>query len=123
MKPRVAFQVPNLLRSLVADAALTERELVRRAGAPAARLERYDGQHVVFAPKLMSVDELARGHERAWRAAYSIGSIVRRLSRSRTQLPSRSVAKHASHNCVTCAPESARPIATVGFSNMAFTAF
>ena len=49
--------------------------------------ERYDGQHVVFAPKLMSVDELARGHERAWRAVYSMGSIARRLSRSRTQFP------------------------------------
>ena len=48
--------------------------------------ERYDGQHVVFAPKLMSADELARGHERAWRAAYSMRSIGRRLSRSRTQL-------------------------------------
>jgi radical SAM superfamily enzyme YgiQ (UPF0313 family) len=49
--------------------------------------ERYDGQHVVFTPKLMSVDDLTRGHERAWRAAYSMGSIARRLSRSRTQLP------------------------------------
>lgn len=49
--------------------------------------ERYDGQHVVFSPKQMSCEDLARGHERAWRAVYSMGSIARRLARSRTQLP------------------------------------
>jgi radical SAM superfamily enzyme YgiQ (UPF0313 family) len=49
--------------------------------------ELYDGQHVVFAPLQMSAGELADGHARAWRAAYSMGSITRRLGRSRTQLP------------------------------------
>jgi radical SAM superfamily enzyme YgiQ (UPF0313 family) len=49
--------------------------------------ELYDGQHVVFAPERMSPEELAAGHSRAWRSAYSMGSITRRLGRSRTQLP------------------------------------
>jgi hypothetical protein len=35
----------------------------------------------------MSVQELAEGHERAWRRAYSTGGILRRLARSRLQLP------------------------------------
>ena len=41
--------------------------------------ELYDGQHVVFQPARMSVQALQEGTERAWRAAYSIGSIARRL--------------------------------------------
>jgi radical SAM superfamily enzyme YgiQ (UPF0313 family) len=49
--------------------------------------ELYDGQHVVFRPKLMSVQELQQGHECAWRSVYSFGSIARRLAGSRTQLP------------------------------------
>jgi radical SAM superfamily enzyme YgiQ (UPF0313 family) len=44
--------------------------------------ELYDGQHVVFQPARMSVQELQEGTERAWRAAYSVGSIARRLRRS-----------------------------------------
>ncbi|MDH3583768.1 MAG: B12-binding domain-containing radical SAM protein [Phycisphaerae bacterium] len=39
----------------------------------------YDGQHVVFDPAHMSVDELQRGTERAWRAAYNWSAIARRL--------------------------------------------
>lgn len=49
--------------------------------------ELYDGQHVVFAPARMSVEDLAEGHARTWRSTYSMGSIARRLGRSRTQLP------------------------------------
>lgn len=49
--------------------------------------ERYDGQHVVFQPRQMSVRELQEGHERAWKAVYSRRAIVRRLGHSRTQLP------------------------------------
>ncbi len=49
--------------------------------------ELYDGQHVVFQPKNMSIEELAEGHERAWRKVYGLGAIARRLSRSRIQLP------------------------------------
>jgi radical SAM superfamily enzyme YgiQ (UPF0313 family) len=41
--------------------------------------ELYDGQHVVFQPKQMSVEELQRGHERAWKKAYQWSSITRRL--------------------------------------------
>lgn len=47
----------------------------------------YDGQHVVFEPKRMSVSELQRGHERAWRQVYAYPAIARRLAKSRTQLP------------------------------------
>ena len=49
--------------------------------------ERYDGQHVVFRPALMSPHDLQQGHERAWRGVYSYRSIARRLASSRTQLP------------------------------------
>lgn len=45
--------------------------------------ELYDGQHVVFRPAQMSVTELERGHEWAWRQAYSARSIAQRLWRSR----------------------------------------
>lgn len=41
--------------------------------------ERYDGQHVVFQPARMSIEELERGTERAWKQAYSWRNIVRRL--------------------------------------------
>jgi radical SAM superfamily enzyme YgiQ (UPF0313 family) len=44
--------------------------------------ELYDGQHVVFQPARMSVQDLQEGTERAWRAAYAIGSIARRLRAS-----------------------------------------
>jgi radical SAM superfamily enzyme YgiQ (UPF0313 family) len=49
--------------------------------------ELYDGQHVVFRPAGMTSRELRVGHETAWRDVYSYGSIVRRLAKSRTQLP------------------------------------
>jgi radical SAM superfamily enzyme YgiQ (UPF0313 family) len=49
--------------------------------------ELYDGQHVVFQPKTMTVRELQEGHEWAWKQVYSVGAIARRLARSRTQLP------------------------------------
>lgn len=49
--------------------------------------ELYDGQHVVFQPKLMTVKELQEGHEAAWRHAYKASSIARRLARARIQLP------------------------------------
>jgi radical SAM superfamily enzyme YgiQ (UPF0313 family) len=41
--------------------------------------ELYDGQHVVFQPAQMSVQQLQEGTERAWRHAYSIPSIARRM--------------------------------------------
>ena len=44
--------------------------------------EQYDGQHVVFQPHRMSVQQLAEGHERAWKAAYRWGHIAKRLWRA-----------------------------------------
>jgi radical SAM superfamily enzyme YgiQ (UPF0313 family) len=41
--------------------------------------ELYDGQHVVFQPARMSVDELQRGNENAWKIAYSWRNIASRL--------------------------------------------
>jgi radical SAM superfamily enzyme YgiQ (UPF0313 family) len=49
--------------------------------------ELYDGQHVVFQPRGMGVDELYRGHEAAWKHAYRYSSILRRLGRSRQRIP------------------------------------
>lgn len=46
----------------------------------------YDGQHVVFRPAQMSVEQLQRGAELAWRRTYSLGSIARRLIRTATPL-------------------------------------
>lgn len=42
----------------------------------------YDGQHVVFRPKRMSIQELQDGTEAAWKHAYSARSILRRLPHS-----------------------------------------
>lgn len=47
--------------------------------------ELYDGQHVVFQPKGMSVQELQKGHEWAWRYTYRFRSIGKRLAGSRVQ--------------------------------------
>lgn len=41
--------------------------------------ELYDGQHVVFQPRAMTVQELAEGHERAWKKVYRWSSIAKRL--------------------------------------------
>ena len=35
----------------------------------------------------MSVEELAAGHELAWKRTYSYGAIARRIGRSRIQIP------------------------------------
>ena len=49
--------------------------------------ERYDGQHVVFEPLHMSPQQLAAGHERAWKSVYRYGSIARRLWKARAYEP------------------------------------
>ena len=49
--------------------------------------ELYDGQHVVFQPAQMSVEQLQRGIERAWRQTYSWTSIARRLRVSPASWP------------------------------------
>ena len=51
--------------------------------------ELYDGQHVVFQPRHMSVRELQDGIETAWKHAYSVRSIVRRIRRSPAPWPVR----------------------------------
>ena len=51
--------------------------------------ELYDGQHVVFQPARMTVEQLQRGIETAWKHAYSFPSIVKRLSASPSPLPVR----------------------------------
>jgi radical SAM superfamily enzyme YgiQ (UPF0313 family) len=78
--PRFAIVTPfpntGLYQRLVAE----ERILTRN-------WELYDGQHVVFQPARMSVEELQRGTETAWRHAYSLGSIVRRIRHSPAPWP------------------------------------
>ncbi len=49
--------------------------------------ELYDGQHVVFQPSHMSVQELSEGHERAWKKVYAWSSIARRLWSARNFRP------------------------------------
>ena len=49
--------------------------------------ERYDGQHVVFRPLHMSPEQLAAGHERAWKKVYRYGAIARRLWKARALEP------------------------------------
>ncbi len=40
----------------------------------------YDVEHCVFTPKLMTVEQLEEGTDRAWRATYSTGNILKRLA-------------------------------------------
>lgn len=47
----------------------------------------YDAQHVVFQPKLLTPQQLADGHERAWKRVYTYAAIARRLSKARIDLP------------------------------------
>jgi radical SAM superfamily enzyme YgiQ (UPF0313 family) len=42
----------------------------------------YDGQHIVFQPKNMTVDDLRTGHERAWKKVYRWTAITKRLWRA-----------------------------------------
>lgn len=49
--------------------------------------ELYDGQHVVFRPARMSMNELQEGTEAAWKHAYSFRSIARRISHSPAPWP------------------------------------
>lgn len=49
--------------------------------------ELYDGQHVVFQPAKLSVEELQTGTEEAWKHAYSFRSIARRMAHSPAPWP------------------------------------
>lgn len=78
--PRFAIVTPfpntGLYQRLVAEGRLLTRNW-----------ELYDGQHVVFQPACMSVDELQRGTEAAWKHAYSLRSIARRIRHSPAPWP------------------------------------
>jgi radical SAM superfamily enzyme YgiQ (UPF0313 family) len=49
--------------------------------------ELYDGQHVVFQPLNMTPQQLAAGHERAWKKVYRYNAIARRLWKARAFEP------------------------------------
>ncbi|HEY3914992.1 MAG TPA: radical SAM protein [Verrucomicrobiae bacterium] len=49
--------------------------------------ELYDGQHAVFRPAKLSLEELEQGTESAWKHAYSIRSIARRIGHSPASWP------------------------------------
>lgn len=70
--PRFAIVTPfpgtRLFRRLDGEGRLLTRDW-----------ERYDGQHAVFQPARMSVAELERGTEVAWKHAYGVAGMVRRL--------------------------------------------
>jgi len=51
--------------------------------------ELYDGQHVVFQPKQLTVKELQMGIETAWKHAYSVKSMARRMIKSPAPWPVR----------------------------------
>ncbi|HEY1170485.1 MAG TPA: radical SAM protein [Verrucomicrobiae bacterium] len=78
--PRFAIVTPfpntALYKRLVAEGRLLTRNW-----------ELYDGQHVVFQPKKMSVQELQMGAEAAWKHAYSVRSIVQRIRHSPAPWP------------------------------------
>ena len=63
------------------------RSLVEQQRILSHDFELYDGQHVVFQPRNMSVAELADGHESAWKAVYSWSAIARRLWNARNFQP------------------------------------
>ncbi|MDB6064196.1 MAG: radical protein [Pedosphaera sp.] len=49
--------------------------------------ELYDGQHVVFRPAKLTIEELQQGAEAAWKHAYSFKSIARRIAHSPAPWP------------------------------------
>ncbi len=63
------------------------RELDAQGRIVTRNWELYDGQHVVFQPAQMSVQELQQGTEAAWKHAYSWTSLARRLRRTAAPWP------------------------------------
>jgi radical SAM superfamily enzyme YgiQ (UPF0313 family) len=55
------------------------KELDARGRVLTRNWELYDGQHVVFQPAQMTVEQLQQGTERAWKYTYRWSSMVRRL--------------------------------------------
>lgn len=70
--PRFAVLTPfpgtRLFQDLDSDGRILHRDW-----------SQYDGQHVVFQPANMSVQTLQQGTEFAWRMAYSIPNLARRI--------------------------------------------
>lgn len=73
--PRFAIVTPFPGTKLYADLEREGRILTRDWGL-------YDGQHVVFQPKQMGIDELQYGNEAAWKYAYSARGMWKRLRRT-----------------------------------------
>lgn len=80
--PRYAIVTPFPNTTLFKRLAAENRILTRN-------WELYDGQHVVFQPAKMSVEELQQGTETAWKHTYSIRSIARRIRHSPAPWPVR----------------------------------
>jgi radical SAM superfamily enzyme YgiQ (UPF0313 family) len=78
--PRFAIVTPFPNTALYKRLAAEDRILTRN-------WELYDGQHVVFQPARMSVDELQWGAETAWKHAYSVKSMARRILHSPAAWP------------------------------------
>lgn len=78
--PRFAIVTPFPATQLYRQLEAEERILTRN-------WELYDGQHVVFQPAQMTVEQLQQGTERAWKYAYSYSNIARRLRRTPASWP------------------------------------
>lgn len=87
--------------------------------------ELYDGQHAVFRPARMSLGELERGTEAAWKRAYSVPGMVRRLRATAAPLRIAVLANlgyrfyaHRLHRFYTCqwalAASGGAPVAAAG---------
>ncbi len=61
-------------------------ELLQQDRIVTKNWELYDGQHAVFEPKNMSVDQLHEGNQFAWRYAYRWKPIVKRVLRNPRQM-------------------------------------
>jgi radical SAM superfamily enzyme YgiQ (UPF0313 family) len=73
--PRFAIVTPFPGTALYQQLQSEDRILTRN-------WELYDGQHVVFQPAQMSIEQLQRGTEQAWKHAYSWTNMARRLRRT-----------------------------------------
>jgi radical SAM superfamily enzyme YgiQ (UPF0313 family) len=78
--PRFAIATPFPNTALYRRLQAEERILTRN-------WELYDGQHVVFRPARLTVEELQYGTEAAWKHAYSFRSIARRIRHSPAAWP------------------------------------
>lgn len=78
--PRFAVVTPFPGTALYRDLEAEGRILSRN-------WELYDGQHVVFQPQQMSLQELQQGTEFAWKRAYSWQSIAKRIRQTPARWP------------------------------------